>query len=89
MYILYTYIIYIYYIHIYIYNIHIYIYMYIIYVNNTLALAVHKISRHFWAAYGRGCSACSNDCMQNTSVVLVMYVICPSKYRSDFCMINA
>ena len=28
--------------------------MYIIYVNNTLplALAVHKISRHFWVAYG-------------------------------------
>ena len=28
--------------------------MYIIYVNNTLplALAVHEISRHFWAAYG-------------------------------------
>ena len=27
---------------------------YIIYVNNTLplALALHKISRHFWAAYG-------------------------------------
>ena len=27
--------------------------MYTIYVNNTLplALAVHKISRHFWAAY--------------------------------------
>ena len=27
--------------------------MYIIYVNNTLplALAVHEISRHFWAAY--------------------------------------
>ena len=31
-------------------------YMYIIYVNNTLplVLAVHKISRHFWAAYGQG-----------------------------------
>ena len=28
--------------------------MYIIYVNNTLplALAVHKISRHFWVTYG-------------------------------------
>ena len=29
--------------------------MYIINVNNTLplALAVHEISRHFWAAYGQ------------------------------------
>ena len=29
--------------------------MYFIYVNNTLtlALAVHEITRHFWAAYGR------------------------------------
>ena len=29
------------------------VYIYIIYVNNTLllALAVHEISRHFWAAY--------------------------------------
>ena len=28
--------------------------MYIIYVNNTLplALTVHEITRHFWAAYG-------------------------------------
>ena len=28
--------------------------MYVIYVNNTLplALTVHEISRHFWAAYG-------------------------------------
>ena len=43
---------------VYIYNIHVYYIlhiMYIIYVNNTLplALAVHEISRHFWAAYDR------------------------------------
>ena len=31
--------------------------MYTTYVNNTLplALAVHKISRHFWAAYVQTC----------------------------------
>ena len=33
--------------------------MYTIYVNNTLllTLAVHEISRHFWAAYGSTCHA--------------------------------
>ena len=37
----------------YITNIYVNMYMYTIYVNNTLplALAVHEISRHFWAAY--------------------------------------
>ena len=52
---------------VYIYNIHVYYickqyvaaraqnFQYIIHVNNTLPLA-HKISRHFWAAYGIICS---------------------------------
>ena len=48
---------------VYIYNITNLIYnlMYIIYVNNTLplALAVHEISRHFWAVYAKSGDLCN------------------------------
>ena len=47
--------------------------MYIIYVNNTLplALAVHEISRHFWAAYGKIISTASED----KALILSLYII--------------
>ena len=45
--------------------------MYIIYVNNTLplALAVHEISRHFWAAYTRRNEQLDQRCQQLVAIL--------------------
>ena len=71
---------------VYIYNMHKVVYKvgYIIYVNNTLplALAVHEISRHFWAAYSLFTSHNTLVTTRQSSNAFAWLVTACSRYAS-------